>query len=213
MANPRLSGTTSIALIRPSVIDRTSDHPNLKLPSCRADLSEWGLELADMAATLPEHEHDSPRRLDLIDQVDPKIGKRALQRSCALDEVRQRDVGTVDRNGVTVDLAERSGRLGPLGYRRVHRRSRRSTTFMRASIRPHGAAIEAWHRGGSERELGRGRERVDDDQCRSRACERDVQLPQALTLDCLLHNQRRLDHDHVVELHALRLARRKDRDA
>ena len=54
---------------------------------------------------------------------------------------------------------------------------------------------------------------LDDDERRRRPGERDVELAQALSADRLLDDQRGLDDDHVVELHALRLPRREDGDA
>jgi hypothetical protein len=38
-----------------------------------------------VAAALPEHDHHAPGRLDLLDQLDPQIGERALQRPRSLD--------------------------------------------------------------------------------------------------------------------------------
>src|ERR1041385_823075 len=54
--------------------------------------------------------------------------------------------------------------------------------------------------------------RVDEHERSGRPRERDVELAQALPLRSLLDDLGRLDDDHVVELHALGLARRQHRD-
>ena len=64
----------------------------------------------------------------------------------------------------------------------------------------------------SDPELGRQLTRVDDDERRRRPRQRDVELAQPLPSTRFLDDQRRLDHDHVVELHALRLPRREHGD-
>ncbi len=58
-------------------------------------------------------------------------------------------------------------------------------------------------------ERGRQRARVHDDERLRRPRQRDVELAQALLVR---RDQRRLDDDDVVELEALRLARRQQRD-
>src|SRR5437763_16241317 len=65
----------------------------------------------------------------------------------------------------------------------------------------------------ARRARGRSRQRagVDDDERLRRPRQRDVDLAQA-ALAALLGDQGRLDDDDVVELEALRLTRRQDRD-